>query len=192
MVYLQKTGKTVQWKTSVHQYVSPWSSQGNRTLDDLLFYLFDLSVLGQRLFCRGHCTYLHLALLCRAILANVPLLSAYEASPLAHHLSSVYVHWHALSVICRPPPRSRVVALSMGGRLGCRGTCSLVGAGGSNGLLVATGLCVALGNAIDLVIHPFLLSFLIHDEDACLPLGIGSGNIDPSVGDECGVGAWDS
>ncbi len=87
-------------------------------------------------------------------------------------------------------------ALSMGSQLGCQGTChstcSLVGAGGSNGLLVASGLYVALGNAIDLVVHSFLLSFLVHDEDACLPLGIGSGNIYPGVGDERGVGAWDS
>ncbi len=108
IVYLQKKGKTIQWKTSTHQYVSPWSSQGNQTLNDLLFYLFDLSVLGQQLFCHGHCTYLHLALLHQAILADVPLLSAYEASPLTHHLLSVYVHWHALSTVCRPPPRSRV------------------------------------------------------------------------------------
>ncbi len=39
--------ETVQRKKGAHQYISPWSSQRNWALDDLLFYHLDLSVLAE-------------------------------------------------------------------------------------------------------------------------------------------------
>ncbi len=176
-----------------HQYISPWSSQENRTLDNLIFYLLNLaSVLGRLHFrSRNHCMYL--LLLLRAVCGNVPHLVAHKTSSFAHVLHPIDLHWLSWSSIsrCRPVPGPWFMAWHMGGRFGCRGTCRatyyLVVVGGGIRLLAPSGLLLAaLFIPMHLVVDEHL-SLLIHDEDSLLPFQIVARNSEANVGDDGGI-----
>ncbi len=98
--------ETIQRNKGAHQYISPWSLQQNRVLDDLLFYCLDLSVLAEWFrWNRLDSTYRYF--LGGAISTQMPPLVALEATPFiallllllvprvyVHGLSRPSIHFH--------------------------------------------------------------------------------------------------
>ncbi len=165
-------------------------------LNDLLFYLLDLGVLGEWHFGCLHCTYL--LPLVQAISTQMPLLVASETVPFAALLLLLRVDLHGLSLatVCRSlpghPSSPQVTASALTSRFACRGTCHatcsvFVTTGGGKLLLVPRLLVVACLDVVCLVVGVIALPFLIHDKDMLLPLVVIGGNPNSDIGDDGGI-----
>ncbi len=130
----------------------------------------------------------------------MPQFVAFEATPFAVLLpllllSGVHIHWLSLTaerLLRYRMPLALCVAPCISTRGTCRAPCIAFAEGGN--LLEASRLLVvasvALTDAVGLVVGAVVLAFLVHDEDAFLPLVIVLGNPYPDTGDDRCIRPW--
>ncbi len=125
-------------------------------------------------------------------------LLAPETPPFTHQFTSLRVNLHLSICACwHRPPSSHVATpvdvVRFACHQTCRTTCGWFAAGGGISLLGCRGFSIVVaGFEVGLGIDAVLGSFLIHREDARLPLGVVMGNTESDIRNGSGVVPWDS